>query len=333
MRRTGVQVTELDMWRRVRPFRDAAAVMGLRRLLRVSRPDLLHLHSSKAGAIGRLAAAFSGTGPVVYTPHAYAFLDVAAGWRRAFYLAAERVLARLADMVVAVSESEREATLRHGLQPASRVTVVPNGLDEQTLRALERGETHHAGESAGVLRLGALGRLERQKAPLRLLDLATALRRRGVRFGLAVAGEGSLASACRTEARQRGIDGVVRFLGHVDDVRAFYRDIDVFVTTASFEGMPYSILDAMAAAVPVVGFDVPGVRDLVTSGETGYLSPAFDIERMVDSVSDLAARADLGRSMGLAGRQRVRASFRLDRQVDALVELYESAATSRHSMT
>ena len=222
----GVWVTEVDMCREIQLREDARAIWELRRVFQSSRPDVIHLHSSKAGALGRIAAVLAGTRPVVYTPHAYGFLDDSRPMFARFVLFAERVLGHWTDNLVAVSDSESDETLRHRLVPAARVTVIPNGLrwlpDEDLIRRLARTSA----KAGRQIRLGCLGRLEQQKDPIQLIHLAASLARRGLSFQLDIGGSGALRAACERCAETHGLCDKIRFLGRVVDTPAFYRSID-----------------------------------------------------------------------------------------------------------
>lgn len=325
LRRNGIRVIELDMVREIRPLQDLLAAVRLWRIFRRSKPDVIHLHSSKAGALGRIAATLARAGPVAYTPHAYAFLDESRYWRSRFLLLLERLLAPLTDRLIAVSESERRVSIRHGLSPASRVTVVQNGIEDTMLDRI-LGSPRGSRRPEDPIRLGALGRLERQKGPLRLLEMASRLRRLGVDFTLDIVGRGSLEAECRKAQCALDLQDRVKFVGCVDDVSGFYRSLDIFVTTSAYEGLPYAVMDAMAWRLPVVGFDVVGVNDLVVDKVTGLLAPPFMIDRLARGVASLASDEDARLSMGVRARERITHSHRLSQQVDRLLAAYRSLA-------
>jgi glycosyltransferase involved in cell wall biosynthesis len=121
----------------------------------------------------------------------------------------------------------------------------------------------------------------------------------------------------------------VRVLGHVRDTDAFLSGIDVFLMTSRTEGLPYAGLDAMARALPIVGFDVPGIRDLVDHGVTGLLSAPGDVSELAGHVARLGRSEDLRRSFGVAAQRRVRNEFQLREQLDQISLLYRSLAAGR----
>ena len=322
LRAAGIAVDELDMCRRFDPVSDAAAAMRLRRLIARSAPDLLHLHSAKAGALGRAAAL--GLGPrrpaVLYTPHAYAFLTQAGNLKRLGYWCAERVLARLTDCIVAVSQSEGRAALRLG---GRAPIVIPNGVEATDVTSERRAAP------ADCLRIGWLGRMTWQKHPLAAVNVSAALSDLGIDHRLMMAGEGPELAAVRKLVCMARAEKRVRLLGHVADTDAFYAGIDVLLITSRGEGLPYAGLDAMARGVPLAGFDVAGVRDLVEHGATGMLAPAGDVDALALFLSQLARETGLRARFAAAARERVRKAFGLGDQVERLCALYQSHAASR----
>jgi glycosyltransferase involved in cell wall biosynthesis len=321
LRGRGAEVTELELHREIRPLRDVVGTWRLRRLLRRDRCDVVHAHSSKAGALGRVAARLAGIRAIAYTPHAFAFLDRTSR-RRALYLRVERFLGRgHTDLLVAVSESERDVAIEHGIVAPSRAVVVRNGVDARAV--VPRQASADVGAPVSI---GFLGRLEPQKGPERLLGLAAELDRRGLRYELHVVGAGSLAGRCRRDADRAGATQRVRFHGAVADPSTWYPSLDLFVSTSSFEGLPYAVLDAMAWSLPVIGFDVPGVRDAVADGTTGLLVPPFDVATMAEAIATLAVDRERRLLLGRRGRERVETRFRLDRQIEALHRHYLALA-------
>jgi glycosyltransferase involved in cell wall biosynthesis len=300
----GIAVDELDMRREIDPVRDGAAAIRLRRLVASSDPDVLHLHSSKAGALGRVAAfGRNRHDPViVYSPHAYAFLTQAGLLNRLGYWCAERALLRWTDCVVAVSKSEERAAAQLGGD--GRVVVIPNGVD------VTRIASRPAKDCPGRLRIGWLGRMTRQKRPEAAIKVSGVLSNLGINHQLLLGGGGPEYGQILRMARQASVEDRVRVLGHVLDTDAFYGEIDVLLMTSQSEGLPYAGLDAMAHGIPIVGFDVPGVRDLVEDGVTGLLAPPGDIGVLARQLSRLV-REDQRRAMGAAAGERVRESCQL----------------------
>jgi glycosyltransferase involved in cell wall biosynthesis len=320
LRKAGITVHEFDMRRNVHPLRDVAAVVRLRSLILSIAPDVLHLHSSKAGALGRSAIVGLGRRRpvVVYTPHAYAFLAQPGRLHRWVYRRVESALVPWTDGVVAVSESEGQEACRLGAK--DRVVVISNGVDAA-------GRSRRSGER--LLRVGWLGRLAWQKNPVAAIKTSLALSRLGLDHELLLAGDGPDREQVLAAISELRAGASVRVLGHIRDTDAFLAGIDIFLMTSRTEGLPYTGLDAMAHGLAIVGFDVPGVRDLVDPGVTGLLAAPGDLGELANHVARLGQSEELRRSFGVAAQQRVRNEFRLGEQLDKLSLLYRSLAAGR----
>jgi glycosyltransferase involved in cell wall biosynthesis len=322
VRDAGVHVDEVEMRREIHPLLDSMAAFRIRRLITDASPDVLHLHSSKAGALGRGAVVGLGrrAPAVVYTPHAYAFMAQAGPLHRLCYWCVERVLLPWTNRVVAVSPSEGRAATRLGAE--ERVAIIPNGVDTSDDSSPEIAPHPW-------LRIGWLGRLVWQKNPEAAVKASFVLSRLGVPHELLVGGEGPHRDRLRRAIAECRSEHWVRELGFVEDTEAFHSNIDILLITSRSDGLPYAGLDAMAHAVPIVGFDVPGVQDLVEHGVNGLLAPAGDAGALAAHLARLARDPELRRRFGLAARERVRREFRFETQLDRVCRLYESLASIR----
>lgn len=320
LRKAGITVHEFDMHRKVHPLWDIAAVVRLRSLILRIAPDVLHLHSSKAGVLGRSAIIGLGRSRpmVVYTPHAYAFLAQPGRLNRWVYRRVESALLPWTDGVVAVSVSEGQAACRLGAK--DRVVVINNGVDAGT-RSPRSGDR--------LLRVGWLGRLAWQKNPVAAIKTSVALSGLGLDHELLLAGDGPDQEQVLTAIRDLRAEASVRVLGHIRDTDAFLASIDVFLMTSRTEGLPYAGLDAMAHGLPIVGFDVSGVRDLVDPGVTGLLAVPGDLGELAAHVARLGRSEELRHSFGVAAQRRARNDFQLHEQLDQLSLLYRSLAAGR----
>lgn len=332
LEKCGATVTRFDMVRDIRVVQDLKSLIKLWRFFRQHDADVIHVHSSKAGALGRLAALAAKRRPVIYTPHAFSFLDSTKRLSSRFFFLVERALAGCTDHLVAVSDSESRLTMERGLLPEHRISVVANGIS--IAKGSESGfrDSKLGGPDQPRLRLGAIGRFESQKDPMSTLRLAETLKQRGLDFELRMLGDGSMLDACRRFCQAVGLNEQIQFLGHVSDPSEFYRSIDVLVSTARYEGLPYSLLDASMLKLPIVAFDVVGVHDLIRTGENGVLVSQGDISALARSVERLAQEPALRAKMGEQANRIVSQDFRLDHQVDGLIRLYHSVVRKKRNV-
>jgi glycosyltransferase involved in cell wall biosynthesis len=291
--------------------RDALGLVELVRLIRRERPAIVHAHSSKAGVLARVAAALCRTPCRVFTAHGWAF-KADTGLRAKAYLLADRLVAPLTSAVVCPSRTERTAGLGARTCRAERTVVIPYGIDA--------GGYSVRGHEQRKPRVVSIGRLRAPKdfeTLLRALALLADLD-----FEALIVGDGPDGERLAPLVGELGLGGTVQLCGERHDVPELLASSDCFVLSSLSECLPMSILEAMAAGLPVVASDVGGVAEEVEDGTTGLLAPARDAERLAAALRPVLTDAALRARMGAAGRQRCLEDFSLERYRAAHVELY-----------
>lgn len=325
----GAVVHELAMVREVAPRTDWAHKNRLRALIREVAPDVLHTHSSKAGALGRLAARGTSCRALVHTPHTFAFLfdRMFSAKKRRLFRWIETLLAKRTTRMIAVSEGERETMVRAGVVPAERVRVVNNGVDPglwEGATPYTRAELGLAADARLVLVAGLLNSAKGQDFAIRALAEGVLTGRGDVE--LLLAGHGDDLAALQALAAELGVQDHVHFLGWRDDVPRLMASCDVALLPSRWEGMPYVVLEAMAAGKPVVATRVDGARDLVEEGRTGLVVDVGDVPALAQALDRVLSGA-LGEldAIGARARARVAERFTIQHMVQATREVYEEA--------
>ncbi len=324
----GVPLRVLRMRRRPSPA-DLPAALRVARLCREDGIDLLHGHSSKGGLVARLAGARLGI-PVVYTANGFSFQMHTP--MRPVYALAERLLAGLTDRIVCVSEGEREAARARGL-PENRLVVIPNGVDAADW-PLPSGEERAAarrrfaiGESEVLI--GSVGRLTPAKGYECLIEAMRRLADRAPSARLVIWGDGELRDRLARLAGAAGAAGRARLGGYVDDLRAAYAAMDVFVLPSLWEGAPYVLMEAMLCGLPAVVSNVPGNRDIVVNGLHGLVVPPSDPQALAEALAALVADPRRREEMGRRARQHVLVQFSIERMMTLTQELYLAVLADR----
>jgi glycosyltransferase involved in cell wall biosynthesis len=325
----GVPAHEVAMERRLLSATNARAVGALATLIRRGRFDIVHAHSSIAGALARPAARLAGRAGrrprTVYTPHGFAFLTPGSAARRRLLLTAERALGRITDRLIAVSPTEAEHAVAWGVVPLRKVETIPNGVDlSRPTGPEERGAIRRREGWDGAPVVGTVARMTPQKDPETWLAVASRLAaaRPDVRFVWVWGGEQE--QHVRRRAREMGLEGRLEFAGYREDARQLLGAFDVFLLTSRFEGLPYTPIEALASGTPVVATDVVGTRDVVRHGETGLLAPPGDVDALAGRVARLLEDGELAGRLAGAGREDVRNRFSLQAMVARTAALYES---------
>jgi len=301
---------------------DWSGMLKTWRQFRRERPDLLHVHHVWPAADRYLAtlAEAAGVPHLVVTEHIEGHAHSAAQERLK-----RRELER-AEVVTAVSAAVVDSLVRDYGVDRVRVRVVPNGAelpDEGAEQPAARRVREQLG--AGVLRplWVCAGRLEHQKGQDVLLEALAEVRRRGLEFVAALAGEGSLRGALEERARSLGLEANVRFLGQVEDLGPLLAAADAVVLPSRWEGMPLVLLEALARARPVVASAVGGVPEVVTDGEHARLVPPEDPRALAEALEDFHRHPDPALRLGRRAEARVRESYTWPRVVEAFESVYD----------
>jgi glycosyltransferase involved in cell wall biosynthesis len=298
--------------------------LRLRRFLdRTGWPELLHTHGWDADMVTALARVGRSVPQLVHL-HVTAQWIAHSGIKRMLKSMFTRwAFRQSATWLVAVSSAVSNHWVRLLPLNGAPPTVVHNGVDSSTFSTADV----LGGVERDCVVFGVAARLVPMKGIDFLLDALSELSANGVGFECRIAGDGGLRSLLEQRAAALGIGERVRFLGHISDMSAFYRSIDVYVlSSVSDEGLPLGVLEAMASGLPVVASDVGGTREALRHAVTGYLVEARHVTQLVAALAALAADSGLRRRMGEAGRERFEEGFTLDAFGQRLLGLYSSMA-------
>ncbi|MEA2590582.1 MAG: hypothetical protein QOD62_413 [Actinomycetota bacterium] len=310
---------------------DARAIHTLTRLMRASRPDVVHTHTTTAGGLGRIAARRAKVPVTVHTFHGHVLSGYLSGPQTRALTAAERALAKRTDALVSVSTRVRDQLLALGIGRPEQWRVVPLGLELGELLGgpAERSASRAAlGLPPEAPLVGIVGRLAAIKDHGTFLAMAARLAAARTDVSFVVAGDGSLRGSLEAEAKSL-LGNRIRFLGWATDLPVLYGALDVVVLTSRNEGTPVALIEAGAAGRPVVATDVGGVAEVVRDGASGFVVPPGDAAALAARVGTLLDDPEAARAMGLAGREWVRARFGSERLVDDLTALYGELTDAR----
>jgi glycosyltransferase involved in cell wall biosynthesis len=288
----------------IAPVDDRRALADLQACLRGF--DVVHTHSSKAGALGRLAAHRLEIGRIVHTFHGFPFHQFQSWPRRATYIQIERSLGRFTDVFLAVGPAVAAEAVTRRIAPPERIRTIGVGLAKALNEPgpLDRAEARRIlCVPPGMQVVGTVGRLSFQKAPEDFVHALAGLRRSDV-FGVWI-GDGPLRAKTERIARKLGLAGRMLFTGERHDVSALLPGIDVFAMASRYEGLPCAIVEAMSAGLPVVATAVNAVPDVVIAGETGLLAPPGMPDLLGRAIGHLLDNPAYAARLGAAGRDRL----------------------------
>ena len=317
--------------REISPVQDLLATFRLARMIREQRPHILHTHTAKAGAIGRLAAVLAGKARppiVVHTFHGHVLRGYFGRFRTAVFRGLERLLAPVADTLIAVSPEVRDDLVALKVAPLEKFEVIRLGieLDERVAHAQE--ERKRTRKVMGVpdnrFLVGWIGRMTGVKRGADVLRAFRLLRDQGVDATLCMVGDGPEREQLEALASNLGLMHDCLFAGYQEDVGPFFAAFDAFLLPSANEGTPVTAIESIASGCPVVATRVGGVPDVVEEGVDGFLVEPGDLEAIADRLGRLAADPELRALMGAAGRKRVLSRYAVERLVDDVDSLYRS---------
>jgi len=317
LRQAGVKVHSLSP-HKLLPFYLASIPW---RLL-ADRPDILHCHLIPSNIIAKPLGALLGVPVVINHDHTN-------DTRRAdsrLLLALDRFSNRFASHIVAVSASCRDFLIARESIPASDVTLVPNAIDLRRFSpaAARRDQARvelRLPTSARVV--AGVGRLNPQKNFSLFLDIAAQLAPRFPDLHFLLAGDGPEEKMLREKAAALGIADRVTFSGYVADTRLVYLAADVLLMPSRYEGLPMTLLEAMAMGLPVVASQLDGIAEVISDGREGFLVPSDDASLFVERTAALLQDAELSSRIAQNARAKIEASFSVERMTSAVEEIYD----------
>lgn len=322
-----VQIVDIPRYK-ISAWADFRATMKLIRLFKERKYHIVHPQNSKPGAMGRFAAWRAKVPIIIFTYHGVPFHDHIAAWKRWIYCAVDRWLARhCTTKLIGVAHHVKETIVRRRVAPPELVEVVWNGLDEPERPPTEE-ERAQAKRDLGVTddlpTVAFIARMMPQKNPESYVRAVAECHRRGVKAQYLLIGDGKLRAPCEALAKSLGLtEDKLRFLGERKNIPKLLPGVDVYVLPSLWEGLPFALLEAMQAAVPIVCGDTPGNDEVVIDGESGRRVPPLDAEKMAEAIAELIEKPDWARQMGMAGYERQREHFTFKNMVAQTSEIYD----------
>lgn len=273
-------------------FFSLAGMIKIIRLHNKEHFDVIHLHNLHTGLWGHIAGALCKETKVFFTPHVYQIRNglmrfVYHNWVWKFY-------SKLTDRLIALTESQKTWFLNAGIANESRISVIPNGIEEPVIKKISREslarDVKFTNEDTLIC---MVGRLTEQKNPLFLLEIAHELKKKSNRYKFIVVGDGPLYDAMAKRIKVLGLNDTVYLLGWQNDPDSILTACDIYISTSRWEGMPYSIMEAFALEKPVVATNVDGNRDLVEHNKDGLLVQEGNIVSFVRAIKELAENTAL----------------------------------------
>ncbi len=304
---------------------DLRAFMALVRLFRQLRPHIVETHTAKAGVVGRLAAWAAGVPITVHTFHGHVFHSYFSPARSALVRWVERLLALRTTRIIALGPAQRAEILSYGVGRPEQIVSVPIGLDLEPYRASERHRGRlraELGVGPDTKLVGIVARLTAIKAHEVFLQAAAAVRRQHPDTQFVVVGAGERREELAQLAEEYGLAPAVHWIGWRRDLPVVYADLDIVALTSRNEGLPTTLVEAMAAGRPVVATRVGGVPTLVAHGDTGLLAASGDANALASGLLTVLSNRHYAERLGAAARASVYPAYDLSAFIPRMADFY-----------
>jgi glycosyltransferase involved in cell wall biosynthesis len=333
----GVTVFQVpSLVREINPVLDAWATVTLWRLLRRVRPEVVHTHTSKAGAVGRLAAWLAGIPVVIHTPHGHLFYGYYGRFLSTLVCFAERLLGRLTDRIVTLTDRGAQEHVQYTIASPQKFVTIPGGNSLAQFRSMRVNAIDKRKELGlppeGPI-IGAVGRLVPIKGHTWLLRAVPRVLAEFPQACVVLIGDGPLLGELKELAAELGISPHVVFLGTRHDMPGCLAALDLFVLPSLNEGMGRALVEAMAVGCPVVATRVGGIPDVVTDGMTGLLVPPRDDRALAEAILTLLRNRSRRAAYGAAARRHVDGRFDVETMVHNIERLYDEVWQEKHPAT
>lgn len=313
--------------------KDGMALREIREIIRKFKPDIVHTHASKAGALGRYAAIKEKVPIIVHTFHGHVFHNYFGKTKTEIYKRVERYLAKKSDAIIAISPLQKQELVGvYNISSSEKVSVIPLGFDLENFSCNKVGKRKVFRDKYAFpeneMVVGLVGRMVPVKNHLGFLqsiDLVAA--KANQKLSVCFIGDGEMRAAIEQEAKmleEKHLNLRVVFTSWVKNVAESLPGLDVVCLSSLNEGTPVSLIEAQAAGVPVITTDVGGVRDVVVDGVTGVVVGEFTPEKYADSLLKLMKDKEIRQKMSQNGWNNVKDKFHYERLCADMGDLYRN---------
>ncbi len=332
----GYVIHPIQIDRKITPGGNLRSIYHLTKLMQ-QQYDLVHVHTPIAAVLGRVAAKLAGVKRIVYTSHGLPFHDQSSPREYFLYSTVEKVCGRLADLIISQNYEDIATAKRLGIAPAHKLGYLGNGVDVNRFnrQRLDVDQQNQLRQSLGIpdsaeLIIGTVGRLTRKKGMGYLIEAAAQLMPQFPNLQILIVG-GELKTDPEpfqneliARIKELGMENKVTFTGYRQDIPEIMGLMDIFtLPTFTHEGLPRSIVEAMAMSLPVVATDIRGCREVILPKQTGEIVPPCTIDELASALAKLLAEPQLRQSYGEAGRTRIVAEYDENIVFQRLAKFYQ----------
>jgi len=321
----------------INPFADLVGLWEIFRLIKKEKPDIVHLHSSKAGFSGSIAAKLFGI-KVVYTVHGAVFEAAFSAPARKFYLWLEKFSALFKDKIICVSGNDKKIWLKYKAAPEEKLVVVHNGIDYQNLNLLPKDEAREnlfslsqqlfeavSGSKPDLKIVGTIANFYPEKGLPFLVQAAKIILKENhfQNIIFIVIGEGYQREILKEMIKDSGLEEKFILTGKIDNAPKYLKAFNIFVLPSIKEGFPYTILEAMAGGLPIVASYVGGIPEMVKNEENGFLVLPKNAQMLAERITEILEKQNLAERFAQNSKIKIQ-EFSLEKMVDETENIYKN---------
>jgi len=328
-----------EMQRAIDPVMDRIAYKKIKEIIKIYKPDIVHTHAAKSGAIGRLAAQACKVPVVVHTFHGHVFHSYFTPFQSKIFVKTEKYLASRSSGIIAISNlQEQELSSIYKIAPTEKITIIPLGFNLEKFQINQDQKREEFRKEYQIqpneIAIGIIGRLVRVKNHqmfLRVIEKVLSVMPSGVRFF--IIGDGDIRKSLETQLDkynvqhtfypEQAVVAAVTFTSWLIEMDQVYAGLDIVALTSFNEGTPVSIIEAQAAERPVVSTDVGGVKDIIQENISGFVTHVDDDDNFTKYLLQLINDAALRKEMGKAGKVNVSTRYSFQRLVSDTKKFYD----------
>ena len=333
----GFIVHNIPFSRSISPLSDLNAFLCLCNLFKNRKYDIVHVHTAKAGWIGRIAATLIRVPLVVYTAHDFYFRSFVRGFKRSLYIFLEKFASPYCDLILFVSEAVKSEAIKEGIKKSEYLVWVGNGIQCKnfTINTVYQNSLKHKykiDENSPII--GVVARLVGNKGLDIFIKASTIILAKFPKAKFIICGSGPEEKCLSNMTKELNIDDKVIFTGHVDSKEELIHimaSFDIFLFPTRREGLGIVYIEAMALGIPVVGTRIPPVTEVIVEGQTGLLAAPEDYNAFALSAISLLSDTELRIRLAEAGRKRAFEFFDLPVINQRTLNAYYSAISKTKS--
>ncbi|MDR1114495.1 MAG: glycosyltransferase family 4 protein [Candidatus Margulisbacteria bacterium] len=313
-----------ELGREINWRKDLKTLWQLYKILKREKPDIVHTHTAKAGAIGRLAAKLAGVKKIYHTFHGHVFHSYFGKFKTQAFIFLEKILARFTTKIIAISAKQKAELISYGIAKSDQISVVRLGFELNKLQPVPNYWRRKYRLSPQTILVGIVGRLTAVKNHEYFLEIAREVCWQNDNVRFIIIGDGELREQLTVSAKLKNLDSKVFLAGFLNDARKIYSDLDIVALTSRNEGTPVTLIEAMACGKPVVSTNVGGVADIIDNNRTGYLAPQDQPEVFAQKLLRLCRSKTLRKNIGRHARKKILKLYDVKRLVEYINHLYKN---------